>query len=115
LRHPVAQRRRRGIDELVGYRGGDPCPNGKAWWNDSGSGWDDLGGDYDMVFRVFVDIPAPTTPAGQPTGQDPKCNGLRKKLKHQNKNLGKAETEAKRSMIRTNIAETKRRLKKLGC
>jgi hypothetical protein len=48
-------------------------------------------------------------------GKDPKCKKLRKKLKHQKRNLGRAASEAKRSMINHNIADTERRLKKLGC
>ena len=46
---------------------------------------------------------------------DPKCKKLRKKLKRQQKNLAKAGSEAKRAPIQDNIADTKKRLKKLGC
>jgi hypothetical protein len=45
----------------------------------------------------------------------PNCKKLRKKLKRQNKGLAKATTEAKRGMIKENISDTKRRLKKRGC
>ena len=47
--------------------------------------------------------------------ENPKCKKLRKKLKRQKKGLANATTEAKRSMIQENIADTKRRLKKRGC
>jgi hypothetical protein len=43
------------------------------------------------------------------------CERLRKKLKRQRHGLTKASANRKRSMIEGNIAETKRRLRKLGC
>ncbi len=56
------------------------------------------------------------TSAGVSVAADnPKCKKLRKKLKRQKKGLARATTEAKRSMIQANIADTKRRLKKRGC
>jgi subtilisin-like proprotein convertase family protein len=58
---------------------------------------------------------AGVTPAQHPSGKDPKCAKLRKKLKHQKQKLANATTAAKQSMIRVNIADTKKRLKKLGC
>jgi DNA-binding beta-propeller fold protein YncE len=45
----------------------------------------------------------------------PNCKKLRKKLKRQKKGLAKARTETKRAMIKENIADTRRRLKKRGC
>jgi hypothetical protein len=56
----------------------------------------------------------PTTPT-TPAGKDPKCEHLRKKLERQQKNLAKAGSQAKRSMIQANIEDTKKRLQKLGC
>ena len=47
--------------------------------------------------------------------KDPKCRRLHKKLKHQKRNLANAGTSKKQSMIRVNIADTKKRLKRLGC
>jgi hypothetical protein len=61
---------------------------------------------------AFETIPPAST---APATKGPKCKKLRKKLKRQKKGLAKATTKAKRSMIRENIADTKRRLKKLGC
>jgi hypothetical protein len=43
------------------------------------------------------------------------CKRLRKKLKRQKHGLAKASAKRKRSMIRRNIADTKRRLRKVGC
>ena len=54
-------------------------------------------------------------PVQQPSGKDPKCAKLRKKLKRQKQKLAKATTANKRSMIRVNIADTKKRLRHLGC
>ena len=55
------------------------------------------------------------TSAGVSVGQAPKCKKLRKKLKRQRKGLAKAGSEAKQGMIKANIKDTKKRLKKLGC
>jgi subtilisin-like proprotein convertase family protein len=58
---------------------------------------------------------AGVTPAQQPSGKDPKCAKLLTKLKHQKQKLANATTAEKQSMIRRNIADTKKRLKRLGC
>jgi hypothetical protein len=93
--------------DLSGFNGTDP--NGT--WSlyvadealmDTGSisgGWTlDLGG---------------VTPA--PIGKDPKCAKLRKKLRRQKQKLVNATKAKKQSMVRLNIADTNRRLKRLGC
>jgi hypothetical protein len=58
--------------------------------------------------------PGTANPTGAP-GKDPKCKNLRKKLKHQQKGLAEATTEAKQARIQANIEDTKKRLEKLGC
>ena len=58
---------------------------------------------------------AGVTPVQKPSGKDPKCAKLHKKLKRQKQKLANAGTAAKQSMIRANIADTKKRLKRLGC
>jgi hypothetical protein len=63
-------------------------------------------------------VPAAPTADSKPvtTGaKDPKCKGLRKKLKRQQKGLAKATTEKKRPLIAGNIKDSEKRLKKLGC
>jgi subtilisin-like proprotein convertase family protein len=95
--------------DLSGFNGTDPNGTWSLYivdnaLNDTGSisgGWSlDLAG---------------VTPAKQPSGKDPKCAKLRKKLKRQKQNLGNATKAGKQSMIRVNIADTKKRLKRLGC
>jgi subtilisin-like proprotein convertase family protein len=95
--------------DLSGFNGTDP--NG-TWnlfvvdnaLNDTGSisaGWSlDLAG---------------VTPVQHASAKSPKCAKLRKKLKRQKQKLANATTAAKQSMIRVNIADTKKRLKRLGC
>jgi DNA-binding beta-propeller fold protein YncE len=67
-----------------------------------------VGADYVAVLPASAPAPAPAA------GEDPKCKKLRKKHKRQKRNLAKAGG-AKRSMIRVNIQDTKKRLKRLGC
>lgn len=60
--------------------------------------------------------PAPEPPAGSPrTGEDPKCERLRGKLKRQKRGLARASGEGKRARIRANVKDTEGRLKRLGC
>jgi YVTN family beta-propeller protein len=59
--------------------------------------------------------PPVSQPAPAPSGEDPKCAKLRKKLKRQKHGLGRAHGERKRSTIRDNIKDTKKRLRKLAC
>jgi len=98
----------------------DPA-GGKIYWGDfhdvrvgnlDGSGspstlFADVGADYVAVLPATAPAPA--------GGEDPKCKKLRKKHKRQKKNLAKAGSSAKRSQIQTNIKDTKKRLKRLGC
>jgi Glycine rich protein len=69
-------------------------------------------GDGQVTITYTANPPAPAAIAA---AEDPKCERLRKKLKRQRKNLAKAESEKKRSMISANIEDTERRLAKLGC
>jgi subtilisin-like proprotein convertase family protein len=62
-----------------------------------------------------LDLAGVTPAQPQPNGKDPKCATLRKKLKRQKQKLANATTAVKQSMIRVNIADTKKRLKRLGC
>ena len=88
-----------------------------------GSGHGPTGTSFETGVRsgdgqVTITYTANPTPPANPTvapGKDPKCKKLRKKLKHQQKNLAKAGSEKKQAMIQDNIADTKRRLTKLGC
>jgi hypothetical protein len=58
----------------------------------------------------------PPTPSVTPASQkDPKCKRLRKKLKRQKRNLASTTASEKRAEIQPNIADTKHRLKRLGC
>lgn len=57
----------------------------------------------------------PPPPATSTATKDRKCTKLRKKRKRQQKRLAKVATEAKRAMIRANLKDTERRLKKLSC
>jgi subtilisin-like proprotein convertase family protein len=58
---------------------------------------------------------AGVAPAPHTVAKDPKCAKLRKKLKRQKQKLANATTAKKQSTIRVNIADTKKRLKRLGC
>jgi hypothetical protein len=58
--------------------------------------------------------PAAPNPPVAP-GKDPKCKQLRKKLRRQQKGLANAGGENKQAMIHANIADTKKRLRRLGC
>jgi hypothetical protein len=68
-----------------------------------------------QVTITYTANPAAPAPAAIAAAEDPKCERLRKKLTRQRKNLAKAESEKKHSMISANIEDTKRRLTKLGC
>jgi RTX calcium-binding nonapeptide repeat (4 copies) len=49
----------------AGFRTGDDCPDGVAWFGFTGTDWDAFSpAEYDMVFRVFVLVP--TAPAAAP-------------------------------------------------
>jgi hypothetical protein len=77
-----------------------------------------LGDSVDRLDAIaFENPPAPAgpTPPAAPATKDPKCKKLRRKLKRQKKGRAKARTEAKRTFIKGNIKDTKRRLRKLGC
>jgi Ca2+-binding RTX toxin-like protein len=50
----------------VGYRIGDDCPGGSAWFGDDASGAAWFSGAFDMVFRVFVTLPQAATPPPPP-------------------------------------------------
>jgi hypothetical protein len=71
-------------------------------------------GEAQVTITYAANPTAPTNPTPIP-GKDPKCKQLRKKLKRQQKGLPKAGSEKKQAMIQANIADTKRRLQKLGC
>jgi hypothetical protein len=95
--------------DLSGFNGIDP--NG-AW---SLYTVDEANEDDGVITGGWsLDITATPLPPSS-TAKDPKCAKLRKKLKRQKLKLANATTAGKQSMIRVNIADTKKRLKHLGC
>ena len=82
---------------------------------------DGNGGSDTKAIKVTVtDVseagPPQTTPPTQAGARvDPKCVKLRKKLHDQKQKLAEAKTESKRSAKQAHIADSKQRLKKLGC
>jgi subtilisin-like proprotein convertase family protein len=95
--------------DLGGFNGTDPNGTWNLYvvdnaLNDTGS----ISGGWSLDLAGVT--PAQHTPAKQP-----KCAKLRKKLKRQKQKLANATTTRKQSMIRVNIADTKKRLKRLGC
>jgi hypothetical protein len=94
--------------DLAGFNGVDP--NG-TW---SLYVVDDANEDSGSISGGWsLDIAAPA--AVQPSTTNPNCEKLRKKLKRQKNHLAKASTDKKRAMFKANIADTQRRLKRLGC
>jgi hypothetical protein len=101
----------------------DPCPGDLFFAGAAPDPFSPEGSTDEMVFTAYVIPFAPVEPpAPPPPGQvvaqdreDPKCERLRRKLKRQKRNLERADTEGKQSMLERNIAETHRRLRKLDC
>jgi hypothetical protein len=59
-------------------------------------------------------VAGPNAP-DSPDAEDRRCNGLRRKLKREKGNLAGAFAVRKRSLIRANINDAKKRLRELGC
>jgi hypothetical protein len=102
----------------------DPA-GGKIYWgnfNDVRVGNLDGSGSPSTLFAgvgaQFVAVLPASSPPPAPaaaSGEDPKCKKLRKKRKRQKRSLAKAGSSAKRSMVKANLKDTKKRLKRLGC
>jgi Ca2+-binding RTX toxin-like protein len=63
----------RTADLSVGFREGDDCPNGAAWFGPSNDPAPWFSGAFDMVFRVFVTLPPPPAPAPTSPPKIPTC------------------------------------------
>ncbi|MFL5908580.1 MAG: glycine-rich protein [Solirubrobacterales bacterium] len=107
-----------------GGGGGGGAGGGGGWYggggglNVAGGGGGSGYGPTGTTFQTGVrsgDGLVTITYTANPSGKDPKCAKLRKKLKRQEAKLAKATSESKRSMIQANIEDTQKRLKKLGC
>jgi Ca2+-binding RTX toxin-like protein len=62
----------------VGFRFGDDCPGGAAWFGNAAGTDAWISGAYDMVFRVFVTLPQATPPPPPPpttVPAPPTCKG----------------------------------------
>jgi hypothetical protein len=93
----------RGLTRPVAYPG---VPNSSA-----------AGADGSDIGAVELQLPSKPTPASNPNpvAGPPNCRALRRKLRRQKHRLSKAVNGHKRSIIRSNIRDTKHRLKKRGC
>jgi hypothetical protein len=101
-----------GIDLSASSPGTSPCGR-NLFRSTPSNAW--FSGGTDAQISPFQVLGTPVAAIPASPGGDPKCKRLRKKLKRQNRNLERADSEAKRTMIEAKIEETKKRLKKLGC